>query len=56
MVLVIASTLLEFFEEFRSNQAAEKLKQLVATTTTVLRDGKETERSRRIGERTAGRG
>ena len=43
MVLVIASTLLEFFEEFRSNQAAEKLKQLVATTTTVLRDGKETE-------------
>ncbi|MED9924236.1 MAG: magnesium-translocating P-type ATPase [Clostridia bacterium] len=43
LVLVIASTLLEFFEEFRSNQAAEKLKQLVATTTTVLRDGKETE-------------
>ena len=41
LVLVIASTLLEFFEEFRSNQAAEKLKQLVATTTTVLRDGKE---------------
>ena len=41
--MVIASTLLEFFEEFRSNQAAEKLKQLVATTTTVLRDGKETE-------------
>lgn len=41
--MVIASTLLEFFEEFRSNQAAEKLKQLVATTTTVLRDGKEVE-------------
>lgn len=40
-VLVTASTLLEFFEEFRSNKAAEKLKQLVATTTTVLRDGKE---------------
>ena len=37
----MASTLLEFFEEFRSNQAAEKLKELVATTTTVLRDGKE---------------
>ena len=35
--------MLEFFEEFRSNQAAEKLKQLVATTTTVLRDGKEVE-------------
>ena len=26
MVLVISSTLLEFFEEFRSNQAAEKLR------------------------------
>lgn len=40
-VLVIASTLLEFFEEFRSNRAAEKLKELVGTTTLVLRDGKE---------------
>ena len=39
--MVTASTLLEFFEEFRSNKAAEKLKELVATTTTVLRDGKE---------------
>ena len=41
LVLVIASTLLEFFEEFRSNRAAEKLKELVGTTTLVLRDGKE---------------
>ncbi len=41
LVLVVASTLLEFFEEFRSNKAAEKLKELVATTTHVLRDGKE---------------
>ena len=40
-ILVTASTFLEFFEEFRSNKAAEKLKELVATTTTVLRDGKE---------------
>ena len=40
-ILVAASTLLEFFEEFRSNRAAEKLKEMVATTTTVLRDGKE---------------
>ena len=39
LVLVTASTLLEFFEEFRSNKAAEKLKELVATTATVLRDG-----------------
>ena len=42
-ILVTASTLLEFFEEFRSNKAAEKLKELVATTTTVVRDGKEIE-------------
>lgn len=40
-ILVSASTLLDFFEEYRSNQAAEKLKELVATTTSVLRDGKE---------------
>ncbi len=40
-ILVTASTLLEFFEEFNSNKAAQKLKELVATTTTVLRDGKE---------------
>ena len=41
LVLVSASTLLEFFEEFRSNRAAEKLKELVGTTTLVIRDGKE---------------
>ena len=41
IILVTASTLLEFFEEYRSNRAAEKLKELVATTTTVIRDGKE---------------
>ena len=40
-ILVIASTLLDFFEEYRSNKAAEKLKEIVATTTTVLRDNKE---------------
>lgn len=40
-ILVIASTLLEFFEEYRSNKAAEKLKELVATTANVIRDGKE---------------
>ena len=38
-VLVLASTLLEFFEEYRSNKAAEKLKEMVATTASVLRDG-----------------
>lgn len=42
LVLVLASTLLDFFEEFRSNKAAEKLKNLVATSSTVIRNGKET--------------
>lgn len=41
LVLMLTSTLLEFFEVFKSNKAAEKLKQLVAVKTTVLRDGKE---------------
>lgn len=41
LVLVAVSTLLEFFEEFKSNKAAEKLKSLVATTVSVLRDNKE---------------
>lgn len=39
-ILVIASTLLDFFEEYRSNKAAEKLKKMVETKTTVVRDGK----------------
>lgn len=39
-ILVTASTFLEFFEEFRSNKAAEKLKELVGTTSSVIRDGK----------------
>ena len=42
-ILVTASTLLDFFEEYRSNKAAEQLKQLVATTTSVIRNGKETQ-------------
>lgn len=41
VVLVTISTLLEFFEVYRSNKAAEKLKEMVATTTTVIRDGNE---------------
>ncbi len=40
-ILVTVSTLLDFFEEYHSNKAAEKLKELVATTATVIRDGKE---------------
>lgn len=38
LVLVLASTLLEFFEVYNSNKSAEKLKDLVATTCTVIRN------------------
>lgn len=37
--LVLVSTLLEFFQEFRSNKAAEKLKAMVQTKGTVVRNG-----------------
>lgn len=40
-ILVAASTLLDFFEEYRSNKAANELKELVATTCHVIRDGKQ---------------
>ena len=38
-ILVTVSTLLDFFESYRSNKAAEKLKAIVATTSSVIRDG-----------------
>ena len=41
IALMLVSTLLEFFEVFKSNKAAEKLKKLVAVKATVLREGKE---------------
>lgn len=40
LVLVTISTFLDFFSEYRSNLAAEALKDLVSTTTTVIRNGK----------------
>lgn len=40
MVLVIASTLLEFFEVYRSNKSAEKLKEMVSVKASVCRNGK----------------
>lgn len=39
LILVFVSTILEFTEEYRSNKAAAKLKELVAITTTILRKG-----------------
>ena len=41
IILILASTFLEFFEVYRSNKSAEKLKALVATTCSVIRNGKE---------------
>lgn len=41
LILISVSTLLEFFEVYRSNQAAEKLKSLVETKAIVIRNGKE---------------
>ena len=40
IILVIVSTVLEFTEEYKSNKAALKLKELVETTVTVIRNGK----------------
>ncbi|HLX65668.1 MAG TPA: cation-transporting P-type ATPase, partial [Puia sp.] len=36
-IMVMLSSLLRFWQEFRSNQAAEQLKSMVKTTATVLR-------------------
>ena len=41
IALVLISTLLEFFEEYKSNKAAEKLKELVETKVGVIRNGQE---------------
>ena len=37
--MVLLSTLLRFWQEFRSNKAAEELKAMVSSTTAVLRAG-----------------
>lgn len=42
-VMIVISSLLSFFQEYRSNLAAEKLKSMVTTTTAVKRKGKERE-------------
>lgn len=39
-IMVLISGLLRFFQEYRSNQEAEKLKRMVKTTATVIRSGK----------------
>ncbi|NLZ96247.1 MAG: magnesium-translocating P-type ATPase [Bacteroidales bacterium] len=41
--MMLVSSLLSFFQEYRSNLAAEKLKGMVTTTAAVLRKGKERE-------------
>ena len=42
LILIFASTMLEFFEVYRSNKAAEKLKSLVSVKATVIRNNKVT--------------
>ncbi len=39
-VMVMVSSLIRFFQEYRSNRAAEQLKNMVTTTATVCRKGK----------------
>lgn len=41
LTLILVSTILEFFEVYKSNRAAEKLKQMVATSARVIRGGEE---------------
>src|SRR6185369_9244204 len=41
--IVIFSVILNFFQEYRANQAAQKLKENVSTKSEVIRDGKEKE-------------
>jgi len=43
ILVVLLSVALDFFQVFRSDQAANRLKSLVALTTTVVRDGQRTE-------------
>ena len=42
-VMVLLGIVLRFFQEMRADNAAEKLKAMVSTTATVVRDGKDTE-------------
>ena len=42
-ILIAVSTILEFTEEYKSNKAAEKLKELVETSITVIRNGEKVE-------------
>lgn len=39
MLMIFLSTILRFWQEYRSNRAAEKLKAMVRTTIAVIRDG-----------------
>jgi P-type Mg2+ transporter len=42
-VMVLLGAVLRFFQELRADDAAEKLKAMVSTNATVVRDGKDTE-------------
>jgi len=47
-VMVLLGIVLRFFQELRADTAAEKLKAMVSTTATVLRDGKDIDLSLRM--------
>jgi Mg2+-importing ATPase len=43
IAIVLVGVILDFFQEFNAGKAAEKLKESIKTTATVIRDGKKTE-------------
>ena len=43
MLMVVLGVALKFFQEFRADKAAEKLKAMISVTSTVIRDGKPVE-------------
>lgn len=42
-IIVLLSVTLDFYQEYRASQAAERLKQSVEVSTTVMRDGRSTQ-------------
>ena len=53
--MILLSTILRFWQEFRSNQAAEKLKALVRTSAAVLRQGSNAPKEIPVAELVPGR-
>lgn len=43
LIMVVLGVMLKFIQEIKADESAEKLKSMVSTTATVIREGKETE-------------